>query len=191
MKRAICTFLMGASHNQENLIYGLPHQYLMEILIAARGHKNVLAFHRTTIEITKDTHLTPAGDCIVAVGSDKGFTDFSSEEKARLQSSDITVTFSCEGDEWSVSGRGDPSLAMTHPTEMVMRKSLFCCPRTLLIGADKAACDMPREMVEKLQDPSAEVSISIRVTSPHGSTHAHQNNRSENPQDSAQDAGQA
>ncbi len=159
----------------------------MEILITAHGHKNVMALHKTTIEITKDPRLTPAGDCIVAVGADKGFLDLAPHVREAMRFGRLTLTFECGGQTWSVSGRGDPSLKMEHPTEMVIRKSTYCCPRTLMVGADKAACDMPRDMVRALTVPGAEISIRIQVTHPPDSTHAHQSTRSENPQDNAQD----
>ena len=47
--------------------------------INALGHKNVLAKHKTTLEITKDDHLTPQGDCIVAVSADRGPKEFSKD----------------------------------------------------------------------------------------------------------------
>ncbi len=157
----------------------------MEILITAYGHKNVMALHKTTIEITKDTMLTPAGDCIAAVGADKGFLDLAPPVLEAMRGGAITLTFEVGGHTWSVSGRGDPSLEMSHPTEMVIRKSTYCCPRTLMIRADKAACDMPRDMVGALTVPGAAITIRICVTHPQDSTHAHQSTRTENPQCSA------
>ncbi|MHA1410910.1 MAG: DUF371 domain-containing protein, partial [Candidatus Odinarchaeia archaeon] len=47
----------------------------------ARGHENITATHPTTLEITKDMKLTPRGDCIIAVGSEKALFDFSDEIK--------------------------------------------------------------------------------------------------------------
>ena len=42
---------------------------------------------------------------------------------------------------------------MSHPTDMVVRKSGYICGRTLAINADKAACDLSRALVEKLKNP--------------------------------------
>jgi hypothetical protein len=163
----------------------------MEILITAAGHKNVMAKHRTTIEITKECHLTPAGDCIVAVAASKGFLDITEDEKEVLRRGRVTVEISCGTSSWSVSGRGSPSLEMTHPTDMVIRKSAYCCPRTLMIHADSAACDMPKELVAALAVQDAPVTVTIRATDPRDSTRARQNTRSESPQDIGRDGGRA
>lgn len=163
----------------------------MEILITAHGHKNIMAQHKTTIEITTDPRLSPSGDCIVAVGCDKGFLDLAPHVKETMRRGKMTLTFECAGHTWSISGRGDPALRMEHPTDMVIRKSTYCCPRTLMIGADKAAYDMPRDMVQALAVPGAVISIRLHVTHLQDSTHAHQSTRSENPQGSAQDGARA
>ena len=43
--------------------------------------------------------------------------------------------------------------------EMVIRKSDFKDKRTFAIRADKAACDIDREIIERLKNPEEEVEI--------------------------------
>lgn len=45
------------------------------IVIKARGHPNIKATHRTTIEVTKDNYLTGRGDCILGIDADKSLKD--------------------------------------------------------------------------------------------------------------------
>ncbi|RLI33421.1 DUF371 domain-containing protein, partial [Candidatus Bathyarchaeota archaeon] len=51
----------------------------------------------------------------------------------------------------------------THPSDLVVRKSSYICPRTLMIHADKAAADLPRKMVEALKR-AATVTVELTVT---------------------------
>lgn len=120
--------------------------------IRAKGHSNVTARHRTTFEITKEGQLTPQGDCIIAVSADRGLTDFSEEFRMALKSEDalLEIRMVCCGIEENVISRGHPDLSFTNHEEMVVRKSLFICGRTLAVGADKASCDFNRDFVKKL-----------------------------------------
>ena len=43
-----------------------------------------------------------------------------------------------------VKGYGNPELTLDHPTDMVSKKSDFKCSRTIMINADKAACDLKK-----------------------------------------------
>ena len=136
-------------------------------LVRARGHPNVRATHPTTLEITRETHLTPRGDCIVAVGADKGARDLSKafKEAARREGALIRITIEVpsRGLREVIMARGHPGLTFEHPTDMVVRKSDYVCGRTVAIRADKAAKDLSRELVEALKDPRTEVLIRLEV----------------------------
>jgi hypothetical protein len=136
----------------------------MEFVITARGHENVRATHRTTIEVTTVDSLTPRGTCIVAVGADRGLCDMPEDFKDALRQGEVRATVRCNDMEWTVNGRGTPGLELTHPHDMVIRTSGYECPRTLFVKADKAACDMPRALVRCLQDPNATVTVTLSVT---------------------------
>ena len=51
-----------------------------------------------------------------------------------------------------IRGFGHPELTLDHPTDIVSRKSDFKCSRTLMINADKAACDLNRELINDLRN---------------------------------------
>ncbi len=127
----------------------------MRFVIRAKGHPNVRATHRTTFEITKESKLTPKGDCIVGVEAEIGISEIPQEIKGCL-SLPKSVTLTLELPEYGlkevVRARGDRRLTFTHESDIVVRKSNFVCGRTLAVMADKAACDFSREFVDLLKD---------------------------------------
>lgn len=134
--------------------------------IEAKGHKKIRATHKTTLEITRDTNLTERGDCIIAVEADRGLSDLPEDFKAALRTAGATIALGleAEGQVVWVTGRGSPLLPLSHPRDMVFRRSDFICPRTAMIGSDKAANDLEREFVKILTKPvkvSAEFKVKI------------------------------
>lgn len=139
----------------------------MEIteIILAYGHKNIQATHKSTLEITKKAQLSKRGDCIIAVSANKAITNLSLELKENLQKQNAKITMLIEAGEVVevVDALGSPRLILTHPTDMVVRKSSYICSRTLVIQADKAACDLSRKLVEKLRNPKQKVKITLTI----------------------------
>ena len=133
----------------------------------AHGHENVLSTNKTTFEITREIHLTKQGDCIIAVSSDKGANDLSLRFKkiARSESAKIEITVEVDGEVEVINAFGSRHLSFTHPTDMVVRRSDYVCGRTLAIRADKAAKDLSRTLVKKLQNPKQRVKITMTAES--------------------------
>ena len=77
----------------------------------------------------------------------------------------ITIMIEAGELKETVKAKGSPQLQFTHPTDLVVRKSSYVCGRTLAIGADKAAIDFSRELVEKLKDPNQKVKVTLIVES--------------------------
>ena len=129
------------------------------------GHKNIQATHKTTLEFTKDLHLSKKGDCIVAVVANKALADLADEFKDKLRKSQAKLTISIEADGIieQVNARGSPQLILTHLTDMIVRKSDYVCSRTLAVHADKAAQDLSKDLVEKLKNPEQRVKITLEV----------------------------
>jgi len=134
-------------------------------LIIAHGHKNVKATHKSTFEITKDEELSDRGDCIIAVSADKGLFDLKPEfkELLRIENARLTIVIDAGGVAEIVKAFGSPRLSLSHPTDIVVRKSDYICHRTLAVKADKAACDLSRVLVEKLKNPKQVVKITLTV----------------------------
>lgn len=134
-------------------------------IILGYGHENIRATHKTTLEFTKEMHLSKEGDCVVTVAADKGLADLNPEFKEELRKPNARVTILIEagGITEQVTAQGSPQLFLTHPLEMVIRKSDYVSSRTLVIHADKAARDLSRELVEKLRKPQQKVKITLIV----------------------------
>ena len=139
----------------------------MEIseVVMAYGHENIQATHKSTLEITKEKWLSKRGDCIVATSADKGLTELSERfrESLRRENSKLTILIEAGGVRDFINAYGSPLLVFTDPTDMVVRKSNYVCGRTLAIRADKAACNLSRQLVEKLKNPSEKVRITLTV----------------------------
>ena len=140
---------------------------MKEFSFKAHGHANVRATHPTTIEITTDDHLTPRGDCIIAVSAEKGFLDFPEQMKTEAKRSDATIRLILENGIESVivTGKGDPRLTWAHPTDIVTRTSGFACDRTLMVRANKAAKDLAANFVSRLKDPKTVINVTVQVYS--------------------------
>ncbi|MFH0863201.1 MAG: DUF371 domain-containing protein [Candidatus Altiarchaeota archaeon] len=137
---------------------------MIDEVLTANGHPNVRGTHRNTLEFTKETQLSPRGDCIVAVAADKGMADLSEGFKRKLKTENcrLEITIECGGIKETVTAYGHPGLILEHPTDMVVRKTEFICPRTLAIRADKAAKDLSRGLVEELKN-GLPVAVRLRV----------------------------
>jgi hypothetical protein len=134
-------------------------------IIRAFGHENIQAIHPSTLMFTKDKHLSKNGDCIVAVAADKALADLSAEfkDKLRQPNAKLTILIEAGGLKQQITASGSPKLILTHPTDVVVRKSDYISDRTLAIHADKAANDLPRKFIEKLKDPKQQVKITLSV----------------------------
>jgi len=135
--------------------------------ITAYGHENIQATHKTTLEITKDKHLTKNGDCIIAVAANKSLADLSPKfkEKLRRKNAILTIRIEAEGVVEEIKASGSSHLILTHPTEIVVRKSDYISNRTLAIRADKTSYDLSKRLVDKLKNPNQKVKITLTAKS--------------------------
>jgi len=137
----------------------------MRFEIQFSGHENIRSNHQKTIEITKESHLTPSGDCIIGVNASASCAELPTSLKKKLQNPNSKVTLSIKvgTHEFNVEGRGHESLSLTHMEDIVIRKSDFVCPRTLAVKCDKASDLIPREMISLLQNPKTMGTFTITV----------------------------
>ena len=124
----------------------------MNFKIKAKGHENVLSLHKSTFEITKDKDLSLSGDCIIGLDIDKSMEDFPEEFKEKLANDDTKVIVELKTPNASdtIEGYGHHDLTLSHPTDIVCRKSTFVCSRTLMIKSNKAAIDLNRDLIKDL-----------------------------------------
>jgi hypothetical protein len=104
--------------------------------IHAKGHRNILATHKTTLQITKEDHISKRADCIVAVSADKSLRDLASDIKTALSTNAARIRLTIKAGPMSevITGFGSAALTLSDTDDMVVRKSGFVSGRTLMIG---------------------------------------------------------
>lgn len=137
---------------------------MLKEVIHARGHVNVTATHRSTFEVTTEPEMSLSGDCIIAVGADKGAASLSEEFRIAAARDDafMTVFIGSGGYGDTITGWGSGAMTFTDPRSMVFRVSDFMCGRTVMIHADKPAARLNRDLVKALSE-CKEVVVEITV----------------------------
>ncbi len=135
-------------------------------VVRFKGHKNVRATHRTTVEITRESGLTPRGDCIIGVSADKGLKHFSPRFKEMIRIPGalvIALILTEHGDVDIIKGSGDPGLSLDDPDRIIIRKSSYVAPNTVMVRASKAAKDLSRSLVEALRGECRGLAVFIVI----------------------------
>ncbi len=136
----------------------------MKFTFKTQGHINVTSRHKTTFEVTSDPEISLKADCIVGVASEKSMKDFPEELKNAMRrgDSEIKVLLKTKNAQDEITGSGHQDLPLDHPTDIVCRKSDYICGRTLMINADKAACDLNSSLINDLKN-GEEMQVEITV----------------------------
>ena len=134
-------------------------------VIHCHGHQHVLATHKTTFEVTRDPSLTLQGDCIIGVGADRAGPDLSDEFKKVLVTDGavLVTTLSCDGISVVIRSRGGPGLDLSHPTDLVWRRSPFTCTRTIGVYIDHVARTLPKDLIISLR-AGAPLTVTLTVS---------------------------
>lgn len=128
----------------------------MSIVFSAKGHPHVRASHRTTIEFTKDNHLTIQGDCILGIDADFSFAAL----RPLLKNKAISIILKVGS--YSEIIHAEPNPSFSSRTELVIRKSSFLSDRTFAIHADKSCADLNQEFRQLMKDPNSTLFITIQ-----------------------------
>jgi hypothetical protein len=109
--------------------------------------------------------VTQRGDCIVAVDANKAVADLSPEFKRALKqpNAKLTIELEVDGQVGKITAYGSPDLTLSHPNDLVIRKSDFTSDRTLAVRADKSSGELSRAVVEKLKNPKQQVTMTLTV----------------------------
>jgi hypothetical protein len=126
----------------------------------ARGHVNIRATNRHTLEITKDPYVTRRGDCIVACCAEKAAGELRRDVLQALASRGVVLVVIEAGDVQVVVTGETPGIMPTSRWRMVVRRSRYLDDSTVAIAADKAAADLDRSLVERLRRGSP---VRVRV----------------------------
>ncbi len=122
----------------------------------ARGHPNITAKHRNTLEITKDRELGKEGDCIIGVRADYSLEKI---KKIIKNSEKIIIELEINGLKEKITAEANKEF--DDEKEIVIRKTDFKSKRTFGIKADKAAKDFSRKFAEELKNPDAVINASM------------------------------
>lgn len=134
-------------------------------IVSAKGHPNVRALHRSTIEITKEDFLTERGDCIIAVSADKSANELSDEFKeiAMCNGSLIIVVLIVGKLVDVVVAEGSRRLTFKDGVSLVIRRSNYVDDRTIALKANKAACNINRDIVKMLKMSNSLLALLIAI----------------------------
>ena len=132
-------------------------------VLYAKGHPNVKATHKTTLEITKEEYVTPRGDCIIAIKATKAVKDLDPVLKSIIRRNDAIIIAVLETDNLKdvVLAMGSQELLLSSDNKIIIRKSTYIEPATLGIRSNKAARDIDRRLIERLKNPDTVLKIKI------------------------------
>lgn len=122
--------------------------------IDASGHEHVSGRHSSTLELTTDSWLTEAGDCIIGINATKAPASFDDDFIIRCQDTEAEITLTLRvGDHTDVvTGHGHPELTFQDPRSLVVRTSTYVDDRTVMVRSDKAAADLDRSLIAALSN---------------------------------------
>jgi hypothetical protein len=132
-------------------------------VIRCHGHPNIRGTHPTTFEVTTAENISPQGDCIIGVGADKGAANLDPVFLHLLRDNRafLLTTLRAGSCEIRVSSRGNSKLILTHPHDLVWRRSTFIDARTVGISSDQAAVHLPRDLIRLLRN---EIDLIVEMT---------------------------
>lgn len=131
--------------------------------ITAWGHPDITATNDMIIEITKERDLNDK-DAIIAVKANKSCKDLDELFKDYLKfGKKIKITISTDGTQDSIKAFGSPALELTNEKNILITRSDFIDGRTLTILADKAACNLKKELINKLKKSKTKVKIKLEI----------------------------
>ncbi len=131
----------------------------MKYSFSAKGHANILATHKSTLEITKDESLTTKGDCIIAVGADFSLEKIQEVIK-NCQNEKIMLTIKAAGITEQITANVNKDFSSTK--DIVFRTGGFSSERTLGTRCDKAAASLNRGLVNLLKHYGQTATITLQ-----------------------------
>jgi len=137
--------------------------------ITAKGHPLIQCTHTTTIELTKDAHLTKNGTCILGIEASKACYDLNPPLKKKITDGEkITVIIKAGNIIDSFYGFGHKNLTLLNNKDIVFRKSDFVCDRTILVNCSKSSSELDRNIIKKLTSSKERFSIIFKVNDANG-----------------------
>ena len=120
------------------------------------GHQNVLATHYNTLEVTMDEDISKRADCIIGVKANKGCLQLNQKLRSHIHRSEwLRFNLIVRDFNFEFVGKGESTLDLSDPREIVFRKSNYVSARTAALNCNVAACDIPRHIIKLLQRPDS------------------------------------
>ena len=136
----------------------------MEYSFNCYGHENITARHKTTLEFTKDRDLSLKGDCIIGVKADFSLPQLKNFIKS-IDNNKITIIIETMNNINKKNNKiiekinAEINPCFNSDKDIVIRKSDFRDERTLAVKADKAACELSRELIKNIIGNKQKISI--------------------------------
>jgi hypothetical protein len=124
------------------------------VVISARGHPALQTTHAKTLEITRDTSVTPRATCVVGVAA-----EFDAEGLSQLRGQ-VELIIRAGGFE----ARGDAVIYPDHRVQerIVIRRSEFGDDDTLATRSTLTANDMGSDLAAALANPETAVTLVVQ-----------------------------
>ena len=134
--------------------------------VNCHGSAEITASSSSCIGLAKSEKIgeSKEGDSIIGVKADKSCKDLGKELKGSLKCGNkvkITIEAGDIIDEFEAFG--SPALVITDEGYIMIRKDDHIDEKTVAIMADKSACDLKKELIEKLKDPETKVKLTISI----------------------------
>ena len=130
-----------------------------------KGHPNVLATHKSTLEFTKDENLTLKGNCIIGVSSTHSLSELSVELRKKIKDSSTIILVKLQTGNHTdyIKGSGNSDLDLSDENAIIIRRSDFVCSRTLMINANKAARDIDERIIKEMRNPNNDMKVTVQM----------------------------
>ncbi len=122
----------------------------------AFGHAGIEGTHKGIFEFTQKTGVIPKGDAII--GTRAHFEPDAISALAQV-SSKIKITLQVR--TYTETIVGDTNKSYAPGSDIIVRKGPQRSPSTLVINADKAACDLNKKMIELLKNPEERMTVTL------------------------------
>ena len=140
---------------------------MMSYTFRCYGHPNITSKHRSTLEFTSNSEVSPRGDCIIGVKASSNLLTLPLEIKSAIRKNNSKIKIIMKAGEFSdeIKGKGHPNLSLSDENAMIVRTSNYVCSKTLMIQADKAANDIFPGIKNLMRFSSTIMEITIYVIS--------------------------
>lgn len=118
------------------------------IHFTVKGHSQISAEHKSTLEFTKDDHISGNGDCILGICSNHDVKCLNN------LSGRLIFVLNIGGIEDSFEATIPKNHKITDERELVIRTSSFISSRTYAIASSKSSLDIDRGLINALRNGS-------------------------------------